>query len=347
MYMTEIINSKKEYERAVQQAAKMIAAGEVVAFPTETVYGLGGDAMDPLAVAKIFEVKGRPADNPLIVHISEIGQAGLVAREIPPLAHRLIEAFWPGPFTVVLKKRPDVPAITTGGLDSVAVRMPHNVIARDIIRESGRLVAAPSANLSGRPSPTKAEHVFDDLHDRIPLIIDGGECPVGVESTVCDATGDIPVLLRPGGVTAEMIRRVAGDVRVHQAVLGELKEEAAASPGMKYKHYAPKAEITVVMGRSPDVAEKIAQMYFNCGSKCAILCLHENVSKYSGKEVIDLGAGNKEAAHNLFAVLRDIDKQGYEKVFFHAVETDEMGLALMNRMMRAAGHNVLIAAKEV
>ncbi|MEI6101488.1 MAG: L-threonylcarbamoyladenylate synthase [Eubacteriales bacterium] len=344
--MTEIINSKKEYERAVQQAAKMIAAGEIVAFPTETVYGLGGDAMDPLAIAKIFEVKGRPSDNPLIVHICEIVQAGLLAREIPPLARKLMEAFWPGPFTVVLKKKPDVPNIVTGGLDSVAIRMPHNSIARDIIRESGRLVAAPSANLSGKPSPTRAEHVWDDLQGRIPLIIDGGECLVGVESTVCDVQGDVPMILRPGGITAEMIKSVAGDVRVHPAVLGELHEEEAASPGMRYKHYAPSAEITVIVGKGPDIIEKISQMYFNCNTKCAIMCLHEHCSSYIGKNVIDLGAGNKEATHNLFNVLRTIDKEGYEKVFFHAVETDELGLALMNRMMRAAGHNV-IAAKEV
>jgi L-threonylcarbamoyladenylate synthase len=346
--MTEIIDSKKEYDRAVQKAAELIAAGDIVAFPTETVYGLGGDAMDPQAIKKIFAVKGRPSDNPLIVHICEIGQTGLLAREIPPMAHRLMEAFWPGPFTVVLKKQLDVPDAVTGGLDTVAVRMPHNMIARDIIKASGVLVAAPSANLSGRPSPTRAEHVWDDLHDLIPLIINGGECSVGVESTVCDVQGEVPILLRPGGITAEMIKKIAGDVRVHPAVLGELKEEsAAASPGMKYKHYAPKAQITIVEGESADVAQKINQMYFNCAKKCAIMCLHENCSNYAGKNVLDMGTGNKEATHNLFTVLRDIDKQGYEEIFFHAVETDELGLALMNRMMRAAGHNVILAAKEV
>ena len=292
-------------------------------------------------------MKGRPSDNPLIVHISEIGQTGLVAREIPPLAHKLMETFWPGPFTVVLKKRPDVPGVVTGGLDTVAVRMPHNMVARDIIQASGRLVAAPSANLSGRPSPTRAQHVLEDFKDHISLIIDGGECSVGVESTVCDATGNVPLILRPGGVTAEMIKKAAGDVRVHPAVLGELKEEAAASPGMKYKHYAPKAQIVVVTGPDGDVVQKIHEMYFNCEDKCAIMCLHANIPSYAGKNVIDMGAGNKEAAHNLFAVLRDIDNQGYENVFFHAVATDEMGLALMNRMMRAAGHTIINAAKEV
>ena len=345
--MTEIINSKTEYERAVRQAAALIAAGDIVAFPTETVYGLGGDAMDRAAVEKIFAVKGRPSDNPLIVHICEIGQAGMLAREITPLAHRLMEAFWPGPFTVVLKKQLAVPDCVTAGLDTVALRLPQNSIARDIIRASGRFVAAPSANLSGRPSPTRAGHVWDDFAGKIPLIIDGGECAVGVESTVCDATGEVPVILRPGGVTAEAIRKIAGSVRVHPAVLGEMTESNASSPGMKYKHYAPRAEIVVVVGERLDIAKKINAMYYDSNKKCAIMCINENGSLYSGKNVIDLGAGNRQAAQNLFANLRKIDELGIEKVFFHAVETDEMGLALMNRMIRAAGNNVLVVAKEV
>lgn len=345
--MTEIINCKTEYERAVRQAAELIKAGEIVAFPTETVYGLGADAMNPQAVAKIFAAKGRPSDNPLIVHISEIEQARLLARNIPPLAQRLMEAFWPGPFTAVLDKQAAVPDCVTGGLDTVAVRMPSNLIARDIIRASGRLIAAPSANLSGKPSPTAAGHVADDFWDRIPLIIDGGPCAVGVESTVCDVKGEIPVILRPGGVTPGMIRQIAGDVRIHPAVMGELTEGAAPSPGMKYKHYAPKAEIIVVCGQKLDVAKKINAMYYNKKEKCAIMCTHENISFYTGKKVIDLGAGNTEGAKNLFACLRKIDEMGLEKVFFHAVESDEMGLALMNRMIRAAGHNITVAAKEV
>jgi L-threonylcarbamoyladenylate synthase len=345
--MTEIINCKTEYERAVKRAAELIQAGEIVAFPTETVYGLGADAMDPRAVAKIFQAKGRPSDNPLIVHISETGQAGILARDIPPLAKRLMEAFWPGPFTAVLDKQAAVPDCVTGGLDTVAVRMPSNMVARDIILSSGRLIAAPSANLSGKPSPTAAGHVAEDFWGRIPLIIDGGPCAVGVESTVCDVRGDVPVILRPGGVTPGMIKKIAGDVRVHPAVLGELKEEAAPSPGMKYKHYAPKAEIVVVCGQKLDIAKKINAMYYDKKKKCAIMCTHENISFYRGKNVIDLGPGNTEGAKNLFACLRRIDEMGLEKVFFHAVESDEMGLALMNRMIRAAGHNIWIAAKEV
>ena len=345
--MTEIINCKKEYEKAVKRAAELLQAGDVVAFPTETVYGLGADAMDPQAVAKIFAAKGRPSDNPLIVHISEIGQAGLLARDIPQLAHRLMEAFWPGPFTVVLNKQAAVPDCVTGGLSTVALRMPSNMVARDIIEESGRLIAAPSANLSGKPSPTSASHVVDDFWDKIPLIIDGGECSVGVESTVCDVRGDVPIILRPGGVTPGMIRKIAGDVRVHPAVLGELNDDGAISPGMKYKHYAPKAEIVVICGQKLDVAKKINTLYYNKKEKCAIMCTHEHISLYTGKNIIDLGAGNTEGARNLFACLRKIDEMGLEKIFFHAVESDEMGLALMNRMIRAAGHNVLIAAKEV
>lgn len=345
--MTEIINCKTEYERAVKRAAELIQAGEIVAFPTETVYGLGADAMDSQAVAKIFAAKGRPSDNPLIVHISEIGQAGLLARDIPQLARQLMEAFWPGPFTAVLNKQSAVPDCVTGGLKTVALRIPMNLVARDIIRVSGRMIAAPSANLSGKPSPTRASHVSDDFWDKIPLIIDGGECSVGVESTVCDVRGEVPVILRPGAVTPGMIKKIAGDVRIHPAVLGKLKEDEAISPGMKYKHYAPKAEAVVVCGQKLDVAKRINAMYDNKKKKCAIMCTHEYISYYTGKNVIDLGAGNTEGAKNLFACLRKIDEMDLEKVFFHAVESDEMGLALMNRMIRAAGHNVLIAAKEV
>lgn len=344
--MTEIMNGKKEYDRSVQRAAKLIIAGDVVAFPTETVYGLGGDAMDPQAVKKIFQVKGRPADNPLIVHICEIAQTGLVALEIPTLAHRLMEAFWPGPFTAVLKKQPGVPHITTGGLDSVAVRMPHSSLARDIIRESGRLVAAPSANLSGRPSPTTAQHVWDDLQGKIPLIVDGGACAVGVESTVCDVRGEVPVILRPGGITAEMIREVAGSVRVHPAVLSETLEQQTPSPGMRYRHYAPRALITLVAGKDSDIADKINQMYFETPEHCVIICMHEHCSRYEGKNYMDLGADQKDAAKNLFTVLRNIDKMGYKAAFFHAVETDELGLALMNRMLRAAGHTITAAGED-
>ena len=344
--ITEIIDAKKEYKRAITTAAGLLRAGELVAFPTETVYGLGANAMSEQAVRSIFAVKGRPADNPLIVHIWEAGQVRQLAREISPMALKLMLALWPGPFTAVLQKRSGVPDVVTGGLDSVAIRMPGSRIAIDIIRESGRVVAAPSANLSGRPSPTSAEHVMDDLSGMIPLVVNGGPCAVGVESTVCDLRGEVPMILRPGGVTPQMIRKVSGDVRVHPGVLGGPVCGPAASPGMKYKHYAPRAEIVVVTGDKLDVAKKIGALYYNKKKKYAIMCTHENVSLYKGKNVIDLGEGGAENAHNLFAALREADEAGYEKVYFHAVDTSEIGLAIMNRMMRAAGHNVTVAVRE-
>ncbi len=338
---TKIISTNKEYGQAICEAAKRLRAGELVAFPTETVYGLGADAMSEAAVLKIFSVKGRPADNPLIVHIWEPGQVRRLACDISPMALRLMAAFWPGPFTAVLKKQSIVPDIVTGGLDSVAVRMPANPVSIDIIRESGCMIAAPSANLSGRPSPTRAIHVLEDLGGKIPLIIDGGPSAVGVESTVCDLRGEVPVILRPGGVTPDMIRKVAGGVRLH-AGLAEDSGGPAPSPGMKYRHYAPRAEIVVVVGDKTDVAKTIGAMYDN-NKKHGIMCTHENVSLYKGKNVIDLGDGSGEGAQNLYAALRKIDEAGLRKVFFHAVDEDGMGLAIMNRIMKAAGHNVTVA----
>jgi len=344
--ITEVIDLKKEYERAIRTAAELIRNGGIVAFPTETVYGLGADAMNETAVRRVFEVKGRPADNPLIVHIWEPAQMQLLAQDISPLAERLTKAFWPGPFTAVLHKKSGVPDIVTGGLDSVAVRMPGHQAALDIIRESGRVIAAPSANLSGRPSPTSARHVIEDLNGAVPLVLDGGRCAVGVESTVCDLRGEVPVILRPGGVTPEMIREAAGDVRLHPGLLEENGKGPAVSPGMKYKHYAPKAEIVVVVGSKLNVAKTINALYYEKKKKYAIICTHEHISLYKGKRVIDLGEGSGEGARNLFAALRKVDEAGIEKAFFHAVDTNEMGLAIMNRMMRAAGHNVTVAVRE-
>jgi len=343
---TQMIDAKKEYERALCAAAGLLRAGKLVAFPTETVYGLGADAMNEQAVRDIFTVKGRPADNPLIVHIWQTGQLSRLAKDVSPLALRLMEAFWPGPFTAVLSKKSGVPDIVTGGMDSVAVRLPNHPVALGILRESGRVIAAPSANLSGRPSPTSAAHVMEDLGGKIPLVIDGGPCAVGVESTVCDLRGDVPVILRPGGITAEMIRAEAGDVRVHPGVLSEPAQGPVPSPGMKYKHYAPRAEVVVVTGDKLDVAKTIGALY-DKKKKCAIMCIHENVSLYAGKNVIDLGSGSEGCARNLFAALRRADETGMEKVFFHAVDTGEMGLAVMNRIIRAAGHNVTMAVREV
>ena len=345
--MTKIIDIKNEYESALKEGGELIRKGEIVAFPTETVYGLGADAMNKTAIKKIFEAKGRPSDNPLIVHIWNKEQIFDLAKDIPKAAQKLMEEFWPGPFTMVLPKKDCVPKVVTGGLDTVAVRMPGNKFARDFIKASERFIAAPSANLSGKPSPSKAEHVFEDFNGKIPLIIDGGSCDVGVESTVCTIEDGVPLVLRPGGVTPEMIRKIAGDVKIHKAVLGELGNEKATSPGMKYKHYAPKAKVIIFVGEKKDVAKNINSLYDNTNYKCAVMCESIHKDLYKGKNILDIGGDDKQAAENIFDALRKADKYGYERVFFHGVETGEMGLAVMNRMIRAAGHDVREAAKEV
>lgn len=343
---TAVFDLKTQYTPALEKAAELICAGKLVAFPTETVYGLGADAFCVPAVKSIFEAKGRPSDNPLIVHISNMSQVELLARKITPNAQKMMQAFWPGPFTVILKKRPEVPSAVTGGLDTVAVRMPSSAFIRDLIDKSGRLIAAPSANLSGLPSPTAFEHVFADLNGRIPMIADGGPCSVGVESTVCDALGEVPVILRPGGITKEMIERVCGAVRVHEAVLGELKErEHPASPGMKYKHYAPKADVLVVCGEKNRVAQTINLRYDKNNGKAVILCMDAFAPLYGKREKILLGRGEEDVARNLFAALRTCDARGIEKVFFHGVDIKGEGLAVMNRIIRAAGHQICIVSQ--
>jgi len=329
----------------------VIAAGGLVVFPTETVYGIGADAMNPRAVREIFRVKGRPADNPLIVHICRLGQVQELAREVTPLARKVMEAFWPGPFTAVVKCREDLPKEVTGGLDTVGIRMPASPYARALIEKSRRLIAAPSANLSGRPSPTNKRHVLEDFDGLVPVILDGGECAVGVESTVCDLTGEIPVILRPGGVTAEMVRAAAGDVKVAGAVLGGLPRGGEVrSPGMKYKHYAPRAKVLVVDGESiKAIAFKINSMYdieVKTGNKPVIFCMEEHKTLYGDREVYPLGMNPQEEAKNLFDALRNADHVKADTVFFEAVEPKGMGLAVMNRMIRAAGFQVVFAAKE-
>lgn len=348
---TKIFDLATEYEAGMREAAREISRGGLVVFPTETVYGIGADAMNPAAVAEIFAVKGRPSDNPLIVHICEPGQAGELAREISPMARRVMEAFMPGPFTAVLKCRDCVPACVTAGLDSVGIRMPGAAHARELIRRSGKFIAAPSANLSGKPSPTRVQHVIDDFAGKVPVILNGGEAAVGLESTVCDLTGDIPLVLRPGGVTPEMIREVAGDVRVARAVLEGLPEgEKVASPGMKYKHYAPRARVVVVDGEcAKAIAICVNSMYDreeNKGKKSLIFCTDEHRPLYGGRRTYSLGRDLGEEAHRLFDALRQADKDRTDTIFFEAVEPRGMGLAVMNRIIRAAGFQIVHAAEE-
>ena len=258
----KIVDIEADY-KAIEEGASLIRNGELVAFPTETVYGLGANALDARAVDKIYEAKGRPGDNPLIVHIADFDDVKLLVKELAGTAEKLMEAFWPGPLTLILKKSSIVPDRTTGGLNTVAVRMPDNPIALALIRESKLPIAAPSANRSGRPSPTEARHVAEDLMGRIPMILDGGPCSVGVESTVLDITGEIPNILRPGGITPKMLERVLGRVNIDAAVLKPIeKGSRIKSPGMKYTHYAPKASVVIVKGRLDDIARKIGELAF-------------------------------------------------------------------------------------
>lgn len=324
-------------DASIRRAAALLCAGELVAFPTETVYGLGADALNGEAAARIFAAKGRPADNPLIAHIAgESGLAGLIALEPCACARKLMRAFWPGPMTLIFPKSPRVPREVTAGLDTVAVRMPSHPVARALIRAAQTPIAAPSANRSGRPSPTTAAHVLEDMEGRIPLILDGGPCEVGLESTVVDVTGARPRILRPGGVTLEMLEGVVGDVDVDEGVLHQLQAGSQArSPGMKYKHYAPKGEVTIVTG--PRAAQEIARLYDAADGRAAILAFSQ--ADYGARRVYRL----KNAPGELFAALRQLDEDGMETIYAEDVPTTGVGLAVMNRLMRAAAFRVVEA----
>lgn len=324
-------------DASIRRAAALLRAGELVAFPTETVYGLGADALNAEASARIFAAKGRPADNPLIAHIAgESGLAGLIAGEPCACARKLMRAFWPGPMTLIFPKSPRVPREVTAGLDTVAVRMPSHPVARALISAAQTPIAAPSANRSGRPSPTTAAHVLEDMEGRIPLILDGGPCEVGLESTVVDVTGARPRILRPGGVTLEMLEGVVGDVDVDEGVLHQLQAGSQArSPGMKYKHYAPKGEVTIVTG--PRAAQEIARLYDAADGRAAILAFSQ--ADYGARRVYRL----KNAPGELFAALRQLDEDGMETIYAEDVPTTGVGLAVMNRLMRAAAFRVVEA----
>lgn len=329
-------------------AGKLIRAGELVAFPTETVYGLGADALNGEAVKRIFEAKGRPGDNPLIAHISAEDQlAPLIAVEPSPAARRLMAACWPGPMTLIFPKSALVPPEVTAGLSTVAVRFPAHPAARALIDAAQRPVAAPSANRSGRPSPTAAAHVLEDMDGRIPLILDGGPCQVGLESTVIDVTGDTPRILRPGGVTPERVAELCGGVAVDEAVLRPLKEgERPRSPGMKYRHYAPAGQLTIVRGAEDAVCRTIRGLYDDAlaeGKRPLILALSGHLPAYGERRALSLGADEGEMARAMFGVLRDADALGADVLFSEAVTADGLGLAVMNRLSRAAGFHILDA----
>lgn len=333
-------------DAAIAEAAALIRAGELVAFPTETVYGLGADGLNREAVAKIFQAKGRPGDNPLILHISALDQiTPLIACELSPVAKKMADAFWPGPLTMIFPKSARVPENVSAGLSTVAIRFPAHPDAQRLIAAAETPIAAPSANRSGKPSPTTANHVFEDMDGRIPLILDGGECLVGVESTVVDMTGSVPHILRPGGITAEQIAQVAGASEVDSAVMRPLAEgEKPRSPGMAHRHYAPNGQLTVFTGDSDRVIQRI-QSEYDCakanGSRPLILSMEAHVASYGDRRIESLGANETAMAHRLFALLRDADHMEADVLFAEGVEAKGVGLAVMNRLGRAAAFHIV------
>lgn len=341
-----IINDVNKDIEYIKKAADIIYNGGIVAFPTETVYGLGANALNEDAVDKIFKAKGRPQDNPLIVHVASKNIDKLV-KEVPEVAKELIERFWPGPLTIILNKKEIIPNRTSANLESVGIRMPNNEIALKLIELSGCPIAAPSANISGRPSPTDVERCIEDLDGKVDCIIGWKKSDVGVESTIVDCTVVPPVVLRPGGITLEMLREVCKDINIDKAIQGKpdanLKPKA---PGMKYRHYAPKAKLQIIKGNKEKTIEKIneiVQNYIDNQKKVAILATEEISSRFPLGEIISLGSKKNlyEVARNLFEALRKCDDLNVDFILCEAFEEKGVGLAIMNRLNKAAGFNIL------
>lgn len=352
---------------AIAKAAIVLQQGGLVAFPTETVYGLGADALNVDAAAKIYAAKGRPSDNPLIVHIADVSAVNELAMSIPEKAVLLMEAFWPGPLTIILPKKDIVPDGTTGGLKTVAIRMPSHPTALALIRESGVYIAAPSANTSGRPSPTTAEHVVEDMAGRIDMILDGGAVGIGIESTIVDLTSDTPTILRPGFITKAMLEDIVGEVDIDPSLTQPDPNLRPKAPGMKYTHYAPKGELTIVEASSPEISNKKAIEYpvdeflfqneqsvidkINelvaekkaAGYKVAVLTTEEHFDCFNCDNVIVVGEATKgqTISARLYAALRQCDELGMEYIYTEAFDKNELSGAIMNRLLKAAGHRVI------
>lgn len=340
------IDSKAVDHRKMEEAAQLIRSGELVAFPTETVYGLGADALNPQASKKIYAAKGRPSDNPLIVHIAKFEDLEDIAKKVPQEAKKLADAFWPGPLTMIVDKNEKVPYETTGGMDTVAIRMPDHPVALELIRQSGCLIAAPSANTSGRPSPTLAEHVAEDLGGRIPMILDGGEVGIGIESTIIDLTEKIPMILRPGYITKEMLEAVIGTVQTDPGIIAADSTKKPKAPGMKYRHYAPKANLMLIDGAKCAVVDKINELtdaMHSEGKKVGIIGTDETVASYRGDMVLSIGAREDEdaIARHLYKLLREFDEADVDVIYSESFATPRIGQAIMNRLLKAAGHQVL------
>lgn len=341
----------KPTPEAIREAADALRCGELVGIPTETVYGLGAHALDESAVRKIFAAKGRPADNPLIVHVAKLEDAEPLCY-ISDTARALADRFCPGPLTIIMPRKPVVPNVVTANLETVAVRVPAHPVAQALLRECGLPVAAPSANTSGKPSPTTAQHVYHDMNGKLPIILDGGESQVGLESTVITLAGDIPTVLRPGGITPEMLLEVLPEVRVADSVLRPLKAgEKALSPGMMYKHYAPGGVLTMVKGEAQNVQRVCRQLYAAAkanGKTACILAFDEHLSAYEGMEVLSIGclADPETVSHKLFAVLRQLDEEAIDLMFSEVLPAEGLGLAIMNRLSRAAGFRTIDADEQ-
>lgn len=369
-----VIKDRKNIkDEELAEAAAVLRSGGLVAFPTETVYGLGGNALDEDAARKIYVAKGRPSDNPLIAHISCAADLAPLVKEIPVAGRKLMEAFWPGPLTMIFPKSGRVPYGTTGGLDTVAVRMPDDPVAGRLIALAGVPVAAPSANTSGRPSPTTADHVWQDMNGRIDMIIDGGPVGIGVESTIVDVSSPVPSVLRPGAITMEMLREVLGEVTIDPAILGPMKEDIRPkAPGMKYRHYAPEAELILVEAVEDEAAgyeavrgqggggccgqmgdgqvermvgkvRELAHEKLIQGCQVGIICTDESRSCYTEGTVRSIGArkSQESVAHNLYAVLREFDNLKVEYIFSESFSEDHLGQAIMNRLSKAAGYKIV------
>lgn len=344
------VNPLQPDPRIIREAAAILRAGGLVAFPTETVYGLGALATDRQALRRIFAAKGRPADNPLILHVAHPQELATLARELPPAAWTLARAFWPGPLTLVVPRAPQVPDEATAGLPTVAVRLPDHPVARALIEAAGAAVAAPSANTSGRPSPTTAQDVWEDLAGKVELILDGGPTGVGVESTVVDVTGPHPVVLRPGGVSVEALEGLVGRVTIDPAVEGKPLDGPARSPGMKYRHYAPQAPALLLEGSPEAIARRVVELAWEAareGRRVGAVVMAEEGSLLEGRlpdgavlRILASRDAPEEAAHRLYGALRAMDRLGVDRVLLAAPEARGVGLAVRDRMYRAAGWRV-------
>lgn len=345
---TKVIRMDEQHIDAalIQEAGDIIRAGGLVAFPTETVYGLGGDALNPRSSEKIYKAKGRPSDNPLIVHIADMEKLGAVVSEVPENAKRLAKQFWPGPLTMIFHKSDIVPRETTGGLDTVAVRMPVHPVALELIRAAGGYVAAPSANRSGRPSPTVAKYVIEDMDGRIEMIIDGGDVEIGLESTIIDLTAVKPVILRPGYITGQMLEQVLSGVEEDCTMMRADSGQAPKAPGMKYRHYAPKGDLTIVAGEEMRVVEYINTQVNDLrkeNKKTGVIGTDTSIAKYEADICKSVGDRNDEAAiaRELYRVLRELDDEDVEIIYAESFSDSGFGQAIMNRLLKAAGYKVV------